>query len=102
MLLETVVREFDDAFRCEQQIFKSQIAVAETVLIQTGKTVHNLVNILLDDSFRKDNKLKFTVDGAVVNKLLNYDEIVVFKCVTKYTVNILVLEVKLRFEPQIH
>lgn len=46
--------------------------------------------------------MKFTVDGAVVNKLLNYDEIVVFKCVTKYTVNILVLEVKLRFEPQVH
>ena len=102
MLLETVVREFDYAFRCEKQIFKSQIAVAETVLVQTGKTVHNLVDILLDDSFRKDNKLKFTVDGAVVNKLLNYDEIVVFKCVTKYTVNILVLEVKLSSELQIH
>ena len=102
MLLETVVGEFDYAFRCEQQIFKSQIPVAETVLIQTGKTVHNLVNILLDDSFRKDNKLKFTEDGAVVNKLLNYDEIVVFKCVTKYTVDILVLEVKLSFEPQVH
>ena len=102
MLLETVVREFYYAFRCEKQIFKSQIAVAETVLIQTGKTVHNLVDILLDDSFRKDNKLKFTVDGAVVNKLLNYDEIVVFKCVTKYTVNILVLEVKLSSELQFH
>jgi len=102
LLLETVVREFYYAFRCEKQIFKSQIAVAETVLIQTGKTVHNLVDILLDDSFRKDNKLKFTVDGAVVNKLLNYDEIVVFKCVTKYTVNILVLEVKLSSELQFH
>ena len=91
MLLEAVVGEFDYAFRCEEQIFESQIPVAETVLIQTGKTVHNLVDILLDDSFRKDNKLKFTEDGAVVNKLLNYDEIVVFKCVTKYTVDILVL-----------